>query len=425
MRRLAPALAAVISFAACGRLDLGGYGTVIPSPGDETTAGTRPGNPSGGGAATATAGAEHGGRAAVAGQPPTEGGGAEDAGGGVSSGGAPSGLGGLGEAGDGAAPSDVGAGGDGGAAGAPDAGPRSCGDSDICGGDHRSCCSLGYVEGGDFVAGDTPSSPTDDMKSHVSGFALGEFEVTVGRFQAFLDAYDRWRASGALRAGAGEHPLIPGSGWNAAWFRQPNDPPERYGLGVDSAEIEREVTGCLTSPLANKMWTQPANCVSFYEAEAFCIWDGGRLPTDLEWEYAAAGGDQNRIYPWGDAEPDHGLALYGCYAHLPNLPCPFPSVGSYPDGVGRFGQFDLAGSVQEWTFDSVGVPRTLPCNDCASVDLIHDKNPRISHGGNWNAEAEKLPAAYREMMEAGAHLSSYGFRCAYDVPKASLLNREP
>lgn len=54
-------------------------------------------------------------------------------------------------------------------------------------------------------------------------------------------------------------------------------------------------------------------------------------------------------------------------APLPPLPAP---VGSYPAGVGRFGQLDLAGSVEEWTLDAVG-PRPIPCNDCASVDQIY------------------------------------------------------
>jgi len=157
------------------------------------------------------------------------------------------------------------------------------------------------------------------------------------------------------------------------------------------------------------------NCVSFFEAEAFCIWDGGRLPTDLEWEYAAAGGDENRIYPWGSTEPTHMDAMYGCSNQL-DFPCIIPTVGSYSQGRGRFGQLDLAGSVAEWTLDALGLARPIPCNDCASVQQIHDSNPRIVRGGSWESEPEKLKAASSEIMEAPFHLFMFGIRCAYDVP---------
>ena len=45
------------------------------------------------------------------------------------------------------------------------------------------------------------------------------------------------------------------------------------------------------------------NCVNWFEAYAFCIWDGGFLPSDTEWEYAAAGGSLQREYPWGSTAP--------------------------------------------------------------------------------------------------------------------------
>lgn len=275
---------------------------------------------------------------------------------------------------------------------------------------------MGLVSGGEFILGGLNQAEPSAVHSRVSSFYLGEFEVTVGRFQAFLRAYDSWRASGAPQAGAGRHPSIPGSGWDPAWLRHPNDPPEKYGLGLDRTEIEAEVASCLEIPFSTVMWSQPVNCVSFYEAAAFCIWDGGRLPTDLEWEYAAAGANENRTYPWGEREPIESLAMYGCNADLPTKVCMIPPVGSYPAGAGRFGQLDLAGSVEEWMFDALGTPRPIPCDDCASVAQLHPDNPRITHGGNWTSEPDSLKVARAKPMQARWHLPMFGIRCAYDVP---------
>jgi formylglycine-generating enzyme required for sulfatase activity len=63
----------------------------------------------------------------------------------------------------------------------------------------------------------------------------------------------------------------------------------------------------------------PMNCVNWYEAFAFCIWDGGRLPTEAEWEYAAAGGDENRIYPWGNDVAEPLPASYAATGNSPRI----------------------------------------------------------------------------------------------------------
>jgi formylglycine-generating enzyme len=407
-RRHYSQICAVITLlSACGRLDLGDFGAAAPSE-SNGVAGTLPGaagrdqTSAGGSSGTTNDG---GGRSDRAGESPAgEGGfGGETN---ESAGSAGEGLGGTGAGGEGAAL-------------APEK-PSCQYLADICGMDQRSCCSVGYVPAGDFVLGGLTESESESepeietAKSHVSAFYFGTFEVTVARFQAFLAEYDFWRARGGLHAGAGSHPSIPGSGWDPTWLRRPGDPADRYGLGVNRAEIEAEVTGCLGIPFTTAMWLQPVNCVSFYEAQAFCIWDGGRLPTDLEWEYAAAGGDENRVYPWGMDPPTHGHAMYGC-SSTPRSPCLIPPVGSYLEGAGRFGQLDLAGSVSEWTFETVGNPIPIPCNDCASVEQLHEENPRDTRGGNWTSSDGDLTTARTSFWEARLHLPMFGFRCVYDV----------
>lgn len=83
----------------------------------------------------------------------------------------------------------------------------------------------------------------------------------------------------------------------------------------------------------------PVMAVNWHDAVAYCEWIGGRLPTEVEWEYAARGVDGRR-YPWGNAfEPSRA-----------NLDTSFPApVGSYPAGASPFNVLDMAGNVFEWT----------------------------------------------------------------------------
>jgi len=158
------------------------------------------------------------------------------------------------------------------------------------------------VVGGETLPlGDASAGAEHDTS--VSDFRLDKYEVTVGRFRSFFNAYAAWRSAGNPAANAGANPHIVGSGWQSpAW----------------DALLPGDASGLVTHG-GGSTWTEseggreqvPINFVSWYVAFAFCAWDGGRLPTEVEWEYAAAGGSKNRIYPWGSTpDTDGSHAVY-------------------------------------------------------------------------------------------------------------------
>jgi hypothetical protein len=108
----------------------------------------------------------------------------------------------------------------------------------------------------------------------LSPFLMDKFEVTVGRFRNFSNAYNDWREAGNPASGAGAHPETEGSGWN-------RDPAWESDLAGGAAVLKLN----LACNANQQTWTdepgnnelRPINCVSWYEAFAFCIWDEGRL----------------------------------------------------------------------------------------------------------------------------------------------------
>ncbi|WP_437791365.1 formylglycine-generating enzyme family protein [Sorangium sp. So ce693] len=285
----------------------------------------------------------------------------------------------------------------------------TCTDRPSCGGlpetcgpeGNERCCATMAVPGGTFDRGNDITFPAT-----VSGFELDRFEVTVGRFRRFVDAYPESRPT----AGAGAHPEIVGSGWNSAW--------DEANLPRDPA-VFRSAIRCTSSystwtdaPDANERL--PMNCITWYVAFAFCAWDGGRLPTEAEWNYAAAGGSEQRVYPWSappsstTLDVDH--AAHDCLPGGPTL-CMYThmkTVGSKsPLGDGRWGHADLAGNMSEWTLDSyLGYP--TPCTDCAQL-AAHGQ--RIIRGGGWNDESSRLTTSSRGHYPANDNGRAIGFRC--------------
>lgn len=300
---------------------------------------------------------------------------------------------------------------------APEVRASCAGLSDGCGIDGVSCCTAPTAKGGAFNRFQDENWPAT-----ISSFALGRFEVTVGRMRSFVDGYPGTLPS----AGAAAHPKVPGSGWQVTWAAE--IPLSQQDLRTFLAECPDDTT----SP-GRQTWTNevgdhenaPMTCVSWYLAFAFCAFDGGRLPTDAEWNYAIAGGEEQRPFPWGETQPVEGQG----HLWFDGLPEPdkFVLVGSYPAGAARWGHLDMMGSLVELTFDSTGNMEkqgawSAPsqCLDCAlfggeldiarAVRDITYFTPAID--GDFYS-----PASGRRAIGPGVGLNGVGFRCAYDIPQ--------
>ena len=141
----------------------------------------------------------------------------------------------------------------------------------------------------------------------------------------------------------------------------------------------------------------PVNCVSAQQAEVFCAWGGGRLPTEAEWEYAARGSD-GRAYPWGSADPG-AQVCWGQWTRR-DATC---EVGSFPAGVSPFGVLDMAGNVLEWTASAY----------CAYDVPNCEEKKRVARGGAYGTSVGTLRAAKRTPLAPDTKSPLVGFRCVH------------
>jgi len=150
--------------------------------------------------------------------------------------------------------------------------------------------------------------------------------------------------------------------------------------------------------------TLPAAYISSYEAEAYCSWVDGRLPTEAEWEKAARGVGTN-LFPWGDEQPNCGLANFeGCVG--------FSSVtGSYPDGVSSYGVEDMAGNVWEWVSDWYSSSYYQQNGESSNPSGPDGGEYRVIRGGGWGSPVEKLRVSERGWVTPNWNQSTVGFRC--------------
>jgi sulfatase modifying factor 1 len=211
------------------------------------------------------------------------------------------------------------------------------------------------LQAGQEVTVHTPSIMT------VSSFELDATEVTVG---AYLECVKNG-ACGALR---------PDFSSNSACIAT------KPGMGL-----------------------RPMECITWFEATAYCQAQGKRLPTEIEWEYAARGGPKNTDYPWGNDDPERTLALL-CWTGSGTWRGETCRVASFP--AEAFGTYDLAGNVAEWT---------STVEDSAYFGEKKGKpHPyRVVRGGSSGTNVRRGIVGHR-LEDADYTSAGIGVRCARD-----------
>ena len=294
------------------------------------------------------------------------------------------------------------------------AGPGATGVSD-CGNGSESCCTSCLVSGGEttFRVGTSAAPAT------VSTFRLDRYEVTVGRFRRFIAA----RLPPTLYLpppGSGKHTHLNGGNGLASEFS-----PGQYepGWNRSVADLGPPPTAASLGSTTEDTWRsgndkRPINFVTWSAAYAFCIWDGGFLPSVAEWIYAATGGGEKRRYPWGATDPgeNNQYAIFGRKLSDAGNYEQISTVGFAALGAGRFGQMDLAGNLYEWTLDFWNNGYAPSCTDCVSATNFGAYEQRLVRGGDYGTAKGDLVMTPPTFGNGGEDLNqsrSYiGFRCA-------------
>jgi len=150
----------------------------------------------------------------------------------------------------------------------------------------------------------------------------------------------------------------------------------------------------------------PVVNVTYTQAQAYCAWAGGRLPTEAEWEKAARG-PEGRLYPWGNTPPDPSLANYG--AKL-GLTYDVGQVNAYALGATPLGVMNMAGNVWEWVADwfSPNYYASSPPKDPPGPET---GTKRAVRGGAWTSAPQFLRTTNRWFHDPAKGDDNIGFRC--------------
>lgn len=232
------------------------------------------------------------------------------------------------------------------------------------------------------IGNDGPQALDNERPSHrvfVGDFRIARHPTTQAQFRVFIDS-----------GGYGERRWWSAAGW--AW---------RSEQGIEGPLYWRP--GCDDHPVSG---------VSAHEAEAYCRFKGLRLPSEAEWEKAAAWhpeAGRAYPYPWGEAAPASDLCNHDRGAGGTT------AVGAHPDGQSPSAGHDFLGNVWEWT-SSPFAPypgfASWPYRGYSAA--YFDGKHRVLRGGSWATRPWALRATARNWYTPETREILAGFRCARD-----------
>ncbi|NLL13080.1 MAG: formylglycine-generating enzyme family protein [Fibrobacter sp.] len=249
---------------------------------------------------------------------------------------------------------------------------------------------LVYIPGGSFIMGrhgvGVPMNEGPQREVTVEAFLIDRYEVTVERYVSFLNS------------------------GNA----------DRYHTDLKKIGINQTENGF---SLDSTWRFHPVVWINWNDADAFCRWVGGQLPSEAQWEKAARGTDK-RIYPWGNDpyenqkppvyyranyvvgyvdSDDSGYTFDGARYSAP--------VGNYASGISFYGLFDMVGNVSEWCYDWYSNDANKP-NESTEFGLR-----KSYRGGSFKNYLEELTVTYRFSSDPTLRKEDLGCRCVYEPDK--------
>ncbi|PKN76216.1 MAG: transcriptional regulator [Candidatus Cloacimonetes bacterium HGW-Cloacimonetes-2] len=241
------------------------------------------------------------------------------------------------------------------------------------------------------VAGGTFNNGTSDVT--ISSFYIDKYELTQADYQAVIGV------NPSSSYGVGDnYPVYYVSWFNAIEY-------------CNRRSIQEGLTPCYsyssygTNP-AN--WPGGWNSTSSNHTNVSCNWtaNGYRLPTEMEWQFAARGGNQTHIYTYSGSNDLNAVGWYNSNSGDTTHSCGTKAAN-------ELGTFDMSGNVWEWVWDIYG---SYPSGSQTNPTGANSGSDRVRRGGSWHNYADYCTVSYRNYDDATYSSPDIGFRCVRVSP---------